>query len=45
LGNISKKDLKIHEIKNYSNENQKSDFVDFFRNSPLVRELELKRDI
>lgn len=44
LENISKKDLKIKEIKNIDDNKQDSNIVDFFRNSPLVGELDLKRE-
>lgn len=43
LDNISKKDLKIKEIKNYNDQKEDS-LVDFFRNSPLVGEVNLTRD-
>ena len=43
LDNISKKDLKIREIKNYNNQ-KKDGIVDFFRNSPLVGEMNITRD-
>ena len=43
LENISKKDLTIREIKNFDDK-QDSSIVDFFRNSPLVGELDLKRE-
>lgn len=43
LENISKKDLTIREIKNIDDK-QDSNIVDFFRNSPLVGELDLKRE-
>lgn len=43
LENISKNDLTIREIKNIDDK-QDSNIVDFFRNSPLVGELDLKRE-
>lgn len=43
LENIPKKDLTIREIKNIDDK-QDSNIVDFFRNSPLVGELDLKRE-
>lgn len=43
LENISKKDLTIREIKNIDDK-QDFNIVDFFRNSPLVGELDLKRE-
>lgn len=43
LNNISKNDLKIKEIKNH-NEEPHNNLVEFFRNSPLVGEIELQRD-
>jgi hypothetical protein len=43
LDNISKKDLKIKEIKNY-NDQKEDGLVDFFRNSPLVGEVNLTRE-
>ena len=43
LDNISKKDLKIKEIKNYDDKKEDG-LVDFFRNSPLVGEVNLTRD-
>ncbi len=42
LDNISKKDLKIKEIKNYNVQN-KNNLVDFFRNSPMVGEFNFER--
>lgn len=44
LNNISKADIKIKELKNDDNTNDDSSLVEFFRNSPLVGEIELKRD-
>lgn len=44
LNNISQKDLKIKEIKNYNPHQNENSLVDFFRASPLVDELDLKRD-
>ena len=43
LDNISKQDLKIKEIKNY-NDSKEDNLVDFFRNSPLVGEVDLTRE-
>lgn len=43
LDNISKKDLKIKEIKNY-NDQKENDLVDFFRKSPLVGEVDFSRE-
>ena len=43
LDNISKKDLKIKEIKNY-NEPKENTLADFFQNSPLVGEVTLERE-
>lgn len=44
LENISKKDLTIREIKNIDDK-QDFNIVDFFRNSPLVGELDLKENL
>lgn len=43
LDNISKKDIKIKEIKNYNGDKEDS-LVDFFQNSPLVGEVDLRRE-
>ncbi len=43
LDNISKKDLKIKEIKNY-NDQKENDLVDFFRKSPMVGEVDFSRE-
>jgi len=43
LDNISKKDLKIEEIKNY-NDQKEDGLVDFFRNCPLVGEVNITRE-
>lgn len=44
LENIPKQDLTIKEIKNFSEKQKKTNLVDFFRNSPLIGEIEIKRD-
>ena len=44
LENIPKQDLTIREIKNYEDKLEKNNLVDFFRKSPLVGEIEIKRD-
>ncbi|RBQ28050.1 hypothetical protein [Aliarcobacter vitoriensis] len=44
LNNISKKDLTIKEIKNFDDNKQEINLVEFFANSPLVGEVELKRE-
>ena len=44
LENIPKQDLTIREIKNYEDKLEKNNLVDFFRKSPLVGEIERKRD-
>lgn len=43
LDNISKKDLTIKEIKNYHDQKESS-LIDFFRNSPLVDEVNMTRE-
>ena len=43
LGNIPKQDLTIKEIKNFEDKLEENNLVDFFRNSPLVGEIEIKR--
>jgi len=42
LNNISKKDLKIKEIKSYK-DSKEDNLVEFFRNSPLVGEIDFSR--
>jgi hypothetical protein len=44
LANIPKQDLTIKEIKNFDDNQKKTNLVEFFRNSPLVGEVEIKRD-
>lgn len=44
LENLPKNDLKIVEVKNLGQEAQNNNLVDFFRKSPLVGEIDLKRD-
>ena len=44
LENIPKQDLTIREIKNYEDKLEENNLVDFFRKSPLVGEIEIKRD-
>jgi hypothetical protein len=44
LENIPKQDLTIKEIKNFDDNQKKTNLVEFFRNSPLVGEVEIKRD-
>jgi hypothetical protein len=43
LENIPKQDLTIKEIKNFDDNQKKTNLVEFFRNSPLVGEIEIKR--
>ncbi len=42
LDNISEKDLKIKEIRNYNIQNN-NNLVDFFRSSPMVGEVSVER--
>jgi hypothetical protein len=42
--NIPKQDLTIKEIKNFEDKLEENNLVDFFRKSPLVGEVEIKRD-
>ena len=44
LENIPKQDLTIKEIKNLQDKLEENNLVDFFRKSPLVGEVEIKRD-
>jgi hypothetical protein len=44
LENIPKQDLTIKEIKNFDDKLEENSLVDFFRKSPLVGEVEIKRD-
>ena len=44
LENIPKQDITIREIKNYEDKLEENNLVDFFRKSPLVGEIEIKRD-
>ncbi|MBP7783526.1 MAG: hypothetical protein KA040_00350 [Aliarcobacter sp.] len=44
LENIPKQDLTIKEIKNFEDKLEENNLVDFFRKSPLVGEVEIKRD-
>lgn len=44
LENIPKQDLTIKEIKNFEDKLEENNLVDFFRKSPLVGEIEIKRD-
>ena len=44
LENIPKQDLKIKEIKNFDEKVRKDTLVEFFKSSPLVGEVEIKRD-
>ncbi|MBP9490558.1 MAG: hypothetical protein KBE77_03845 [Aliarcobacter sp.] len=45
LENIPKQDLTIKEIKNFEDKLEENNLVDFFRKSPLVGEVEIKRDV
>lgn len=44
LENIPKQDLTIKEIKNFDDKLEENSLVDFFRKSPLVGEVEIKRE-
>ena len=44
LENIPKQDLTIKEIKNFDDKLEENSLVDFFRKSPFVGEVEIKRD-